>query len=32
LNARLTRKYKKRDEPKQRILTLKKVYHEEISC
>ncbi|WJX69280.1 hypothetical protein P8452_53548 [Trifolium repens] len=30
LNARLTRKYKKRDEAKQRILTLKKLYHEEI--
>ncbi|KAK2370628.1 proton pump-interactor [Trifolium repens] len=30
LNARLTRKYKKKDEAKQRILTLKKLYHEEI--
>jgi hypothetical protein len=32
LNARLTRKYKKKDEAKQRILTLKKLYHEEVSC
>ncbi|GAU27142.1 hypothetical protein TSUD_104510 [Trifolium subterraneum] len=30
LNAKLTRKYKKRDEANQRILKLKKLYHEEI--